>query len=562
MCGRPTIRALNQPCPSVFFAELKTSNSDFPLRREPHLADQLRIDLFQPMAHVAGDDCVFFGIEFDAEVLGFQRLVALEHFQHLERVVDADVEGIDAKGLVERELGLLLFAQPHQHHAQLPRRRDALRHGADRLLIVLGRRRPAPQAIERVGQRFVECSGMRVARGDFGHQLSEASFGRGPRQSVDRRVGSRHPAQRLFRARIQLQRVGQNANALPRREVGQLDVGLQVQRRQQLPIDLERAIGRGVGGGDFEFRQRQFAQGHDHVGRVRVQLQGRLELAAGLGLIVFFGIQPPRLVMRLPERGIGDEQFGVKLIDQEIELIAQPVPAGILRRGQANPLQALGILDRVLVEVPYHRPVTGVGLGQLAGGAKRLGPHPVGQKLMLIELDRGSGQFLGRFDVPPLQGQPGQLGGQRRLVGVLLGGFGERLHRLLALADRLLAAGHSQGRRDRLLGRQGAKGVLRLGIFALLEQPPRGGLRSLDGLLLGRLVGGQRHARESQRQQRSHPDVQRERSSHVRLSNASKKPPRTAGQAAAHPQRTTRFTVSQWAQLFKSKRWRVATCEQ
>ena len=74
-----------------------------------------------------------------------------------------------------------------------------LPHG---FLIIHGRRRPTPQAIERVGQGLIEDPGMWIPLRDLGHEPGETGVIR-LGKSIDGDIGRRHPTQGFFRGGMQ-----------------------------------------------------------------------------------------------------------------------------------------------------------------------------------------------------------------------------------------------------------------------------------------------------------------------------------------------------------------------
>lgn len=146
-------------------------------RLEAKLLHECGVDLLEPTSHVLGGKAVFGRIELDAEMLGLEGLVAVEHFEHLERVIDANVERVGLERSIEHLFGLNFLAQPHQHHAQATGGLDQPRHAGVRLAVILRRGRPAPQTIEGISQRKVEVARVRIAGIDFGYDFSETRLG-------------------------------------------------------------------------------------------------------------------------------------------------------------------------------------------------------------------------------------------------------------------------------------------------------------------------------------------------------------------------------------------------
>ena len=169
--------------------------------------DQPRVHfVFQILRRGAGQHFVLAAIELDHKVLGLDRRIAGEHFEHFDRVAHADVERIDLERLLERLLRRDFVGQAHLDQAQLPVRRDELRHPLDRLAVKpLGGRIPA-QPVEAVAEGVVELAGVRVSLVDFVDQFAKGSLFDLFRCSVSPDQCRRQPPQRLLRPRVQLVR--------------------------------------------------------------------------------------------------------------------------------------------------------------------------------------------------------------------------------------------------------------------------------------------------------------------------------------------------------------------
>ena len=85
---------------------------------------------------------------------------------------------------------------------------------------------------------------------------------------------------------------------------------------------------RGLGLLEVVVLQGQRGQGRMDLGRMRIDLQGGLKLAGGVGLVVLLQEEHPGLVMRRPVGGIELQRVRIQLVDQEIELVGEAVPAG------------------------------------------------------------------------------------------------------------------------------------------------------------------------------------------------------------------------------------------
>ena len=156
-----------------------------------------------------------------------------------------------------------------------------------------------------------------------------------------------------------------------------MHIGLQLVRPQQLRIDFDRPI-------DFSLRFRQIVilnrqrrQRRMHFGRIGIDRRRLVELLRRIGLVEFFQIQHSGIEMGRPIVFIKFDQIGIKIVHQKLELIAQPIPPGILRRPQADEPQRIGIGDFVGAIVVIDQPfVAVVGFLQAAGADDSIPPTP------------------------------------------------------------------------------------------------------------------------------------------------------------------------------------------
>ena len=256
-------------------------------RLEGQLLAQLRIHLLQVPGGIAGQDLVALAIVADDEVRRLERLVTVEYFQHLERIAHADVERVGVERLVQHFLSLGLAPQTHQHQAPFTPGGAQLRHPLERCAVIVGRGRIALQTIERVGQRGIKLARVRIGRVDFGDQPGQpaaASLRRArcrrncPRSAVERPVHCGQAAQRLLAARVERPGRFERGQGLVQFDVGEMDVGLGQMRGQEMRIDLQRAIDRGLGLAQLIVLHGLGSQRGVHFGRIGVERQRRLEL--------------------------------------------------------------------------------------------------------------------------------------------------------------------------------------------------------------------------------------------------------------------------------------------
>ena len=213
----------------------------------------------------------------------------------------------------------------------------------------------------------------------------------------------------------------------------------------QVRIDFHGPAERGIRLIDMEVFHGQFGQGDMHLGRAGIDFQGRLELLGGIRPIVLLLEEQPGLEVGWPVVRIELLGRGKEVVHEGVELVAEPIPAGVLGGGAADPTQRLGLLDIMIVVELDQAVIVALGLVQAAGGAGQFGPDVKRQGML-------GGQFQGLIDtaaglgrIAALEGQPGQLGLDFRLLG---GQRLEGLDRGGRLALRLQASGPAEcGRR-------------------------------------------------------------------------------------------------------------------
>ncbi len=449
-------------------------------RLEGQLPAQLGIDLLQPAGSVAGHDLVALAVVADQEVGRFERLIAGEHFEHFERIAHANVERIGVEGVGQHFLALGLVPQPHQDHSPFAAGGAELRHSLQGRAIVVGRGRIALQPVERVGQCDVKLAGVRVGRVHLGDQLDQPALGPGGavgrRPAVERPVDGRQSAQQGFALRIQRPGLLQRFQGFVELGVGQIDVGPGQMGRQLPRIDLQRPIERRLGFAQLIVLHRLRGERGMNRSRVGIQGQGRLELAAGVGLVVLFQKQQAHLQVGRPIIGRLLQNVGIQLVDQKVELIADPIPAGKLGRRQADAVQRIRILQLVAVVIVDQPFVGRVGRRQIAPHAQQLGGQPAGGQQIAVALQGLLDRFVGRGVIAPLELQPRQLRRQPGQFGRRLEGLLQRLLGRFAVTGRRLCPGNAERRGFRLLARKLAKRFERFLVArpaAAAFRPPR-----------------------------------------------------------------------------------------
>ena len=163
-------------------------------------------------------------------------------------------------------------------------------------------------------------------------------------------VASGDPRQRRFFDRIQRQEfLAEQSQGLAGLIVEPGHVGLEPPGRGQVGIDFHGPAERGFGLFELEVFHRQFGQGDVDLGRAGIDFQGRLELLGGIGPIVLLHEEQPGLEVGGPVVRIELHGRGKEVVHEEVELVAEPVPAGVLGGRAADPAQRLGLLDVVTV---------------------------------------------------------------------------------------------------------------------------------------------------------------------------------------------------------------------
>ncbi len=194
------------------------------------------------------------------------------------------------------------------------------------------------------------------------------------------------------------------------------------------------------------------------LGRAGIDFQGRLELLGSIGPIVLLHEEQPGLEMGGPVVRIEFQGRRKEVVHQEVELVAEPIPAGVLGGRAADPAERLGLLDVMTVVEVDRAVIMTLGFVQAAGGAGQLGQDINGQGMPRGESQGLVGTMAGFSGIAAIEGQPGQFGldfcllaGQRR----------EGLNRRGGLALRLQASGPAQRR----LGAGGRLRLVDLGRF-------------------------------------------------------------------------------------------------
>ena len=106
-----------------------------------------------------------------------------------------------------------------------------------------------------------------------------------------------------------------------------------------------------------------------------------------LAAVVLLQQQHAGLVLGRPVVLVGLEGVAVDVVEDELELVGEVVPAGVLAAGQADEQELVGVLDVVVlvaaVGVGADEPAElGVGLLEVAAVAVELRPHPAGQEVL------------------------------------------------------------------------------------------------------------------------------------------------------------------------------------
>ena len=145
----------------------------------------------------------------------------------------------------------------------------------------------------------------------------------------------------------------------------------------------------------------------------------------------------------------------IQFVDEKMELVGLPVPAGRLGGSQSDPTERFGLLHVVVVIIADEPLVAAIGLVEPAQGAGQFGQQPAGVQLIAVELDGLRGPLPGFIDRAALESQRRQF---RRHVGTLAGRSQQRLLGLVILAPGRQAAGQPHGRRQTPLARLRERG--------------------------------------------------------------------------------------------------------
>ena len=173
--GRPTIRAE----PGVARLPLRLVE-DLHERRARRLVAELLPDLAVDGFQVPGDVGNQAGVGLvvlDHEMRRGAGLHGIEHVEHVQRVLHADVERIGVEGLLEQRAGIGLAAHPHQQQAQPGVRFGLPRQEANGLAEIAFRGGVPVADLQHLGQLGVELAGVRVPLDDFRRQGIEPRAG-------------------------------------------------------------------------------------------------------------------------------------------------------------------------------------------------------------------------------------------------------------------------------------------------------------------------------------------------------------------------------------------------
>ncbi len=446
-------------------------------RLEAQLLRDLRVDLlFEVVRREAGEQAVARPIESDDKMGRLDRAVVLEHFEHVERVSDPGVERVDLRGLGEDLPRPSLVPQSHGEHAEPPRRGHELWHPAARLFVVAGGIRVLRHQVEAGREARKERAAVRIAPDRFGDHRLHA---RAPVLAVDpveRAVGGGQPAERLLVGGIERAGPVQRRERPAGTERGHLQVGAELVRLLQPWIDRERALDRGARRIEIELLDRNAGPCRMHLRGVRVDRHGRVQLARGVARVVLLDEEPRRLEVSRPVGRIARQRVGEEGVDEEVELRGVPVPARVLRAGEADPAEHFGIDDAVLLAVvvadePEIAVVRGV---QPAGDAIELSGEEVRRGLVRIVGERGIDEVFRGVVIAAFELELCFLGEERDSVRMLRRRGGEHAERLLRIADRVHAAREPDRRGDGLTSFEPGIGLASLGVVAGEEQLSRG----------------------------------------------------------------------------------------
>ncbi len=333
------------------------------------LLTDLAVDSFQMPREIRNQAGVGL-LVLDHEMRRGAGLHGIEHVEHFQRVLHAHVERIGVEGLLEHRAGIGLATHPHQEQAQPGVRLGLSWQEANRLAEIAFRGGMLVAGLQHLGQVLVELAGVGVPLGDFRRQGVEPRAGGLVRRAIEHQVASGDPRQRRFVDRIERQEfLAEQPQGLAGLIVEPGHVGCELPDRGQVGIDFPGPAERGLGLIELEVGHRQFGQGDVDLGRTGVDQQGRLELLGGIGPIVLLHEEQPGLEVGGPVVLIELHRRGEEVVHEEVELVAEPVPAGILGGRAADPAQRLGLLHVVAVIEVDQAAVMVLGLVQAARGA-------------------------------------------------------------------------------------------------------------------------------------------------------------------------------------------------
>ncbi len=355
---------------------------------------QLRIDGLDVPGGVAAQPPIGLAVVLDHEMAAAGDLQRVQHLEHLQGVLHAEVEWIGLEGVLEQCLRFLLAAHAHVEHPQAGLRTDMPGHHPNRLAEEsLGFGLLVP-LLKHLGDGVEEFAGVGIPPRHFTDQTSEAGVRAGgrrpvhgrcpggllPRRRVQQHVAGGDAAERLFIHGVQRQDLLlEKLQRLLGFQVHPGQIGLDLPGGQRPRIDFQRPAQRRFGLLDLVVLQGQHRQGRVDLGRPRIQRQGGLQLVGGIHLVVFLHEQQTGLEMGGPIGRIGLQRVGIQLVDQEMKLTGQSVPPCILRGGQSDPTERFGLLDLVIVVELDEPMVAAFSLVQAARRAIQFGLDPAGQ---------------------------------------------------------------------------------------------------------------------------------------------------------------------------------------
>ena len=203
----------------------------------------------------------------------------------------------------------------------------------------------------------------------------------------------------------------------------QVNVGTQTQRRSQLGVDLQRLLGKLLGGVDVISAQGGRTLTRQYLGGPRIDGQRLVQRNGGAGIIVLFQCEPAGFKLRGPVILVFFRQRPEQIVEHHFKLVDQPlIPSRPFQLRKANQqkivrVAQIGVLLGEAADEPHQLLA---GFFRVTPVAVKLGQDPVGAKLAFVLGQRLLG---GTLSVIPAASDIEQFGAVSQQVSRFRGRF-------------------------------------------------------------------------------------------------------------------------------------------